>query len=528
MGFTRKNNLILPGRPQGNDNDEARKLSEIGEVPVTLYYPEQGVVWFEGIVTGDHVVSVDQSHSAGGAAWRLGRILVRTWGIDVDVDSANRQPHARPQGAAYEDWLEDHSHAIGKLVFTDSDRLTPLEIKLPPGLNPYGSPLRLDIKFDGHVAETMNPQLYRLPKSGDYYRTLSDGGWQLSQGLNSLYDIGYDPETGRATLYISANEYAHLASTKREVDEGGSQRVGIQISLVGVPGIDLSDRVQIMPTKTNGFYHVLQNTIELRAAIAAGAVYGVAAAAPPEDPYLFGLRRMHRDELAAMGVPRSVMLMLHADALGGIKAAVYQDMTTLSPRYILAFAGTHNMRNVVVDVMQAARVPDAAYMTAGLIGIAFNEFGSAFDNLVVAGHSLGGGLATQAAIAGNHVAYTFNTAAISAATIDMLAKDERIDEIRWRFQSRFLLVTDYVLANDLLNEYQDVYSMLPKAGGMRIVLKGPYDAKIAELEQAREDLWFPMVRVSPRARMTKEIYGLKIDSSQDEQCVFWPAPSLVT
>lgn len=62
--------------------------------------------------------------------------------------------------------------------------------------------------------------------------------------------------------------------------------------------------------------------------------------------------------------------------------------------------------------------------------------------------------------------------------------------------------------------------MLPKAGGMRIVLKGPYDAKIAELEQAREDLWFPMVRVSPRARMTKEIYGLKIDSHKMSSVYF--------
>lgn len=515
-----KNNLIFSGKPLWETEDPQQEVEGISMVPTTRVHTGIDTVWVEGVVLGEQVMSVDRAGASYRGHTPLGRILVRTWGIDVDVDSSNREPYAGPLGTDYEEWLEDHPYAIGKLVFTDSKILTPMVIRLPTGLNPAGSPLKVNVEFDGKVTDEMQPRLFRLPESDKKERELKFPAWTIQQGLNSLQDIGYDPQTGEATLYISVDAYAPWESTKKEVDDEGSHRVGIRISLAGIPGVAASDRVQILPTKTGGFYHVLQQKIELRAAIAAGSVYGVATDAPAGDPYLFGLRRMHQDELEAKGLSRAELLLFRSEALGGIKAAVYQDMTATEPSYILAFAGTQSLENIVVDVMQAIGIPDPAYMSAGMIGIALDENREAFGEIVVAGHSLGGGLATQAAVAGNHKAYTFNTAALALESVRMLYRDDQNEKMVTRFHDRRLAVTDYISTYDLLNNIQDKRPELPSAGGSRINMQGRHDRRIARLEWMLEKMGDSMFTAIPRADLKARIETLKAMTHQMDSVYF--------
>jgi putative lipase involved disintegration of autophagic bodies len=75
---------------------------------------------------------------------------------------------------------------------------------------------------------------------------------------------------------------------------------------------------------------------------------------------------------------------------------IYSD----NQQYVLAFAGTNDMRDWLSNVRQATGYDDVQYNQA--VAVAKGAKAAFGDALVIAGHSLGGGLAATAALEFHH------------------------------------------------------------------------------------------------------------------------------
>lgn len=104
-------------------------------------------------------------------------------------------------------------------------------------------------------------------------------------------------------------------------------------------------------------------------------------------------------------------------------------------------------------------------------------------NLVTTGHSLGGGLASAAAVATGIHADTFNAAGLNKDTL--YEHDENGNDIEIysgsvaNYENASTIIDAYYVDYDLLSYAQDITPVLmPSALGWRTGMDGPYDAVI--------------------------------------------------
>lgn len=152
-------------------------------------------------------------------------------------------------------------------------------------------------------------------------------------------------------------------------------------------------------------------------------------------------------------------------------------MTNGPGEYILAFAGTEDLADIRTDIEQALGRQTAAYTVAALISKGLKQAMPESSHITVTGHSLGGGLATAAAIIGGYSAITFNSAGISKERIYEQHRDDNYPNMLTRWDRQHEFITDYINRHDLLNKAQEELS-LPAPRGSRVILNGPYDTKI--------------------------------------------------
>lgn len=151
----------------------------------------------------------------------------------------------------------------------------------------------------------------------------------------------------------------------------------------------------------------------------------------------------------------------------GFRAGVYTDG---EGRYVVAFAGSREGADWIQNLKQGVGLPAEQYEQAvTLAQQAAQAFGT--ENVVFTGHSLGGGLASTAALAvDNSTAVTFNAAGVSPATmarlgLNPLDKDLADDRIR-----------RYNVENEVLTGLQEdsyLSGVLPDAVGYEITLENP-------------------------------------------------------
>ncbi|MBK8095856.1 MAG: hypothetical protein IPK26_02040 [Planctomycetes bacterium] len=98
-----------------------------------------------------------------------------------------------------------------------------------------------------------------------------------------------------------------------------------------------------------------------------------------------------------------------AHPLSGFEARLYRPIDGGRP--ILAFAGTDDLNDVATDVFQAVGVLPQQYDLA--LGLATRARAHYGDDLLLTGHSLGGGLATYAGMHTGTETMTFNSAGLS-------------------------------------------------------------------------------------------------------------------
>lgn len=153
----------------------------------------------------------------------------------------------------------------------------------------------------------------------------------------------------------------------------------------------------------------------------------------------------------------------------GFRAAVYTDG---DGRYVLAYAGSNDVQDWINNARQGigwdAEQYDQAVQLAQQVDAAFGADG----NLVITGHSLGGGLAATAALATDTAAVTFNAAGVHDDTLRSLG----LDPAQARADAEGGLIRRYNIGGEILTAAQEdvwVVNNLPDAPGHEITLDDP-------------------------------------------------------
>lgn len=169
-----------------------------------------------------------------------------------------------------------------------------------------------------------------------------------------------------------------------------------------------------------------------------------------------GFSRLSDNALLGFGIDPAGML----DSVSGFQAGIYAD----EQHYVLAFAGTNDMRDWLSNVRQATGYDDLQYNHAvALAKTAKAAFG---DALVITGHSLGGGLAATAALATGTLAVTFNAAGVSDHTLNRFG----INPAAAKQDAGAGGIRRYSEQYDMLTGTQESTSLLPDAIGHKITL----------------------------------------------------------
>jgi acetyl esterase/lipase len=177
-----------------------------------------------------------------------------------------------------------------------------------------------------------------------------------------------------------------------------------------------------------------------------------------------GWRPLSEQELAAAGIKKEML----RDDRAGFMARVYADD---KGGYVLAFRGTNEGKDWTHNLRQGIGLEDAQYAAAERLSRkAFDAFQ---QDLVITGHSLGGGLATLGAVTSGAPAVTFNSSGLNDATIRRVHRDP---EATQQAAERGL-IRRYAVDHEILTTLQEknllTRGLLPDAIGHKIELPDP-------------------------------------------------------
>jgi hypothetical protein len=353
------------------------------------------------------------------------RLTVRPYPgtIDVDIDSDNNNDIAHPQRSQWEETLEDHRYGIGKLIMLDNPNraVTPIILQLPAGLPVNANSVRVRIDWND-AGPAGSVRLWNVPFIDDVRNPLavSAGGNRILPGcLCKLSDLRYNAEDGLAYVYAEGVEENAALKTLAGVEAAPRVDERICGTLV-VNGDDAAfDEVKYLVANEDSFYYQLQTQQEVRNALASRGVYSFA------DMPKFGLEpKLPKDVCLAGGDTPAL-----SPEVPGLKAMIYQDYITGNDQYVLAFAGTDDKiwelefddwwNNIKQGLGWSAPQYTAAMRIGDAVGDAVGR-----SQLIVTGHSLGGGLASAAALVADVRADTFNAAGLHEYTLYARDQDD--------------------------------------------------------------------------------------------------------
>src|SRR5690606_10746763 len=125
----------------------------------------------------------------------------------------------------------------------------------------------------------------------------------------------------------------------------------------------------------------------------------------------YALKLLLPKDLVELGVPQKVIMLIgEGSGVAGFKSGMYLDH--ISRKYVLAFAGTDDGPDIVADIWQGLGGFTEQYNAAIEIGRRLKDVAIFSGRAVLTGHSLGGGLASAAAVVSGFHADTFNAAGL--------------------------------------------------------------------------------------------------------------------
>ncbi len=250
-------------------------------------------------------------------------------------------------------------------------------------------------------------------------------------GLDSpftLDELGYDSQTGLIELHLVAEsdpEVTTYEDTKTiwrpTYDFEATLEYSVEDNGVYTLAYTLTDTVQYIIAPPNTFYHEMNQNQDLRQGLAAACVYG------DLDAWQYCLEPQDDQLLERLGAGAHIRPTFHASTTDGYGSMLYRDFCDLD--YKLSFRGT-DPEQIVDWVTNAANgtgvasahminsVTLATYL-AGVRADKPDEVGRAEgdklkDHVTIVGHSLGGALASGAAMASGLPTATFNSAGLEA------------------------------------------------------------------------------------------------------------------
>lgn len=184
----------------------------------------------------------------------------------------------------------------------------------------------------------------------------------------------------------------------------------------------------------------------------------------PTGQAVDGFTRLSDAQLRKVGIDPSVL----DDAKTGFKARIYGDS---EGRVVLAYSGTDEGKDWLVNLGQGLGFETTHYNQAmALARQAKVAFG---DDMVITGHSLGGGLAAAAAVATDTQAVTFNAAGVHDRTMSRIGLDP--DAAAQEAENG--LIRRYAVKNEILTDLQEhtpiMRGLMPDALGHKIELPDP-------------------------------------------------------
>jgi hypothetical protein len=175
-----------------------------------------------------------------------------------------------------------------------------------------------------------------------------------------------------------------------------------------------------------------------------------------------GWHMLDPQELAQLDVSPEMLL----DPKSGFKAAMYQSSFERPPKLVIAYAGTEDKKDILADLRQGVGFKEKQYNEAmDLAKAVVNNTGK--DSIDLTGHSLGGGLASAAAVVTGAKGYTFNAAGLHTNTV----KRPPYNVSRAAMQEQSGLIDAYRSTSDPLNNFQNGLNfpggyLAPKALGI--------------------------------------------------------------
>lgn len=177
-----------------------------------------------------------------------------------------------------------------------------------------------------------------------------------------------------------------------------------------------------------------------------------------------GWTRMDDSTLQRAGIDPS---LLH-DAKSGFDAAFYRNE---QGQVVLGFCGTDEGKDWKHNLGQGLGFDDAQYASAIQLGSqAKQAFG---DQVVISGHSLGGGLAAASAMVNDIPAVTYNAAGVNDRTLER----QGLDASAAKEYASSELIRGYHVKNEILTHLQEdsipLKWAMPNAAGHQIELPEP-------------------------------------------------------
>ncbi|MGJ0635803.1 phospholipase [Xenorhabdus bovienii] len=170
--------------------------------------------------------------------------------------------------------------------------------------------------------------------------------------------------------------------------------------------------------------------------------------------------RLTKDEISKAGIDPAIL----EDSSTGFQAGVYRNKGL----YIVSFTGSNEIQDFMASIRQGLGFKEEQYGQAvKLAQAALKGFG---ENVIFTGHSMGGGLASVAALTTGKPAVIFNAAGVSDSTLKSMGLSPKAS----REVAENGLIRNYIVEHDWLDNLQKTLP-IPQPMGNKILLEYEYE-----------------------------------------------------